>query len=78
MSLNMKKEIRAEIRLLTKAKHKVCRDFDRSIRDNIKEIGRHERAIARLTKNDSRLACLGVKATNKIQNRILILQGRLS
>ena len=82
MSLNMKKEIRAELRILTKARNKVDRDWLR----RQKEIRRafqiadkvHEQAIADITKVDKKSERIVTKELAKINRRILILEGRLS
>ena len=76
--LNMKKQYQKELRTYAQAGRKVDRDFDRAIKANLREITRHERAIAQLTKKDSTLARRRIKATAKIANRILILEGRMS
>ena len=71
MSLNMKKEIRAEIRTLRKARHQVCLDWTAEIRHLGREIRALQSALNRANRNSE-------KAVKKIDRRILILQGRLS
>ena len=78
MPLNMKKEIRAEIRALKQAAQKAARDFDREIRANIKAITQHERAIHQLNRRDGLLSRRQASAVCKINRRILILEGRLA
>lgn len=78
MPLNMKKEIRAEIKILKGAVKKVAREFDREIVANLKAITQHERAIRQLTKRDGLLSRRLASATAKINRRILILEGRLA
>ena len=73
----MQKQYRAELRTHVQAGRKVHRDFQRAIRDNLKEMTRHERAVAQCLKVDARLARSLGKANAKIANRILMLQGRL-
>ena len=76
--LNRKKQYRAEIRTHVKAGRQVHRDYQRAIRDNLKEMTRHERAAAQCLKVDARLAKSLTRANAKIANRILVLQGRLN
>ena len=76
--LNMKKQYQTEIRTLVKGRRKVDRDFDLAIKANLREVIRHERAIAELMKKDSKLWPRRIKATDKFNNRIAILEGRLS
>ena len=78
MSLNMNKQYRSEIRTLVKASRKTDRDFDLAIKANLREVTRHERAIAQLMKKDSTLARRQIKLNEKLNNRIAILEGRLS
>ena len=82
MSLNMKKEIRAELRMLNKDKAKVQRDWSR----RQKEIRRsfamadkiHERAIKDINQADAAYEKGTAKELARISRRISILEGRLA
>ena len=78
MQLNMKKEIRAEIKTLRRAANQVHRDRLASERFAKKEIIGHERAIAAIQRASLRAGRGCDKAQQKIAKRILILEGRLS
>jgi hypothetical protein len=71
MPLNMKKEIRAEIKILRAARHKVNLDWTAEI----KRLSREQRLIQTSLNRANRA---GGKAMDKIERRILILSGRLS
>lgn len=78
MPLNMKKEIRAEIRSLKAAANKVHRDRLAAERSARKEIIGHERAITALQRAGLRASRGCDKAQQKIARRVLILEGRLA
>ena len=78
MPLNMKKQYRAEIRTLKAASRKIHLDIKAVVRSAKKEINRHERIIAQIEKATARAAQRAAKAQAKVNNRILILEGRLA
>lgn len=64
MPLNMKKEIRAELRTLKKARNQIERGWLRDKKSILRSVATGERAVTR--------------ELFKINRRILILEGRLS
>jgi uncharacterized protein YlxW (UPF0749 family) len=68
---DMKKEIRAERRILVRAQNKILRDFRNATKAANRQITQYQRAIARAQKSSGR-------EYDKIQRRIAILDGRLS
>lgn len=69
--MNMKKEIQAEIRLLTNSRQKIIIDCRHQIKVSSRAIRQCESAIVRARKNSAR-------KLDRIQKRISILEGRLS
>ena len=71
MSLNMKKEIREEIRQLRTTRHKVALDWNTEVKRLGKELRKIESSLKATNRNCDR-------AMSEIDRRIAILQGRLS
>lgn len=67
----MNKQYRAELKILAQARKKICRDFSKH---NLAL----DRQINRLQKERFRAGQRANRATEKIDRRIAILQGRLS
>lgn len=68
---DMKKEIRAERRILVRAQKKILRDSCRAISALKRQIKQYEHAITQARKSSDR-------ELDKIQRRVAILDGRLS
>jgi hypothetical protein len=89
MSLNMKKEIRREIRELNAAKKQIWRERDAACRPLTKQMGEVKRKLAEQTREShrihralwlqsKRLHDRASRCQGKIEKRILVLEGRLS
>ena len=82
MSLNMKKEIRAELRILKKARNKIDSDWQNENRQILAHSRNATRTHQRLIKDWIARSNLSTKVANKhfakIDRRISILQGRLA
>ena len=78
MSLNMKKEIRAEIAILRRAGKKVGLDLRAEHKRINKEMALHKRQFHKLHNDWDRADKRGTKAAERIARRILILEGRLA
>ncbi len=78
MPLNMKKEIRAEIKTLKGALKKVGRDFRLATRQLVREHQQHKSAMRRIEIQIERSQPRLIRETGKINRRILILEGRLA
>lgn len=74
----MNPEIRREIRLNKKALAKIGRDDKAAYRQLQREHAQHEAAKRRIEIEIGRQTKRVSRATTKIENRLLILQGRLS
>jgi hypothetical protein len=71
MSVNMKKEIRAEIRQLRGVQRKISHDRDLAVKNAKRLISTGEAAILRAIRGAGR-------ELERISERIAVLQGRLS
>ena len=78
MSLNMRKEIRAEIRANKQALKKIWRDDKVAYRQLVRESFQHDAAKRRIVNLIHRQQKRVNRISIKIQNRIAILEGRLS
>ncbi len=69
--MNMNKEYRAELRILKRSRKNVRKDWARCLKTNAAQMRKFEREAAAATKRANR-------ATEHLDKRIAILEGRLS
>lgn len=78
MSVNMKKEIRKELRELNQQSKLIDRTLAQAAREEDREINRLEKLIFQKKKGKLRAYLAADRAWDRIDKRIAILQGRLS
>ena len=78
MPLNMNQQYRAEVRTMKQARNKVLADYKRALRQLDRESQQHTAAIRRIGREMVRTEKRADKSVLKINNRILVLQGRLA
>lgn len=78
MSLNMKKEIRKELRTLRQQSRLIDQKLAEAIREDKAEIKRLEKLIFKKQKSLLRANLIAARGWERIEKREAILQGRLS